>query len=38
MKETSAIEKGMADRKWYAPGVGMVKEDEFVLVRVEKGK
>ena len=38
MKETSAIEKGMADRKWYAPGVGMVKENEFVLVRVEKGK
>lgn len=38
MKETSALEKGMADHKWYAPGVGMVKEGEFVLVRIEKGK
>jgi hypothetical protein len=37
MKETSALEKGMADHKWYAPGVGMVKEGEFVLVKVEKG-
>lgn len=36
MKETSAIETGMADHKWYAPGVGMVKEGEFVLVRIEK--
>jgi len=34
-RETSALEKGMADHKWYAPGVGMVKEGEFVLVRVE---
>jgi hypothetical protein len=34
-KETSALEKGMADDKWYAPGVGMVKEGEFVLVKVE---
>jgi hypothetical protein len=38
MKETSALEKGMADHKWYAPGVGLVKDGEFVLVRVEKGK
>jgi hypothetical protein len=35
-KETSALEKGMADHKWYAPGVGMVKEAEFVLVKIEK--
>ena len=34
-RETSALQKGMADHKWYAPGVGMVKEGEFVLVRVE---
>ena len=38
MKETSAIEKRMADHKWYAPGVGLVKEGEFVLVRNEKLK
>jgi hypothetical protein len=37
-KETSAMEKGMADHKWYAPSVGMVKEGEFVLVRIERGK
>lgn len=38
VKETSAIEKGAADHKWYAPGVGMVKDGELVLVRMEKGK
>lgn len=38
MKETSALEKGMADHKWYAPGVGMVKEGEFVLVRIDQAK
>jgi hypothetical protein len=36
MKETSALEKG-TEWKWYARGVGMVKEGEFVLVRIEKG-
>jgi hypothetical protein len=35
-KETSALEKGMADHKWYAPGIGLVKAGEFVLVRVDK--
>jgi hypothetical protein len=38
MKETSALEKGMADHKWYAPGVGMVKEGEFVLVRIDQAR
>lgn len=38
VRETSALEKGMADHKWYAPGVGMVKDGEFVLVRIEKPK
>jgi hypothetical protein len=38
MKETNALEKGMADHKWYAPGVGMVKEGEFVLVKIERPK
>jgi hypothetical protein len=38
MKETSALEKGLADHKWYAPGVGLVKEGEFVLVRIDKAK
>lgn len=36
MKETSAIEKGVIEHKWYAPGVGMIKEGEFVLVKIEE--
>jgi hypothetical protein len=36
-KESSALESGVED-KFYAPGVGIVKDAEFVLVRVEKGK
>ena len=36
VRETSAIEKGMSDHKWYAPGVGLVKDAEFVLVRYGK--
>jgi len=32
--ETSAIEKGH-EEKWYAPGVGIVKDPEFVLTKVE---
>jgi hypothetical protein len=35
MKETSAIEAG-SGVKIYAPGVGLVKDDEFVLVRYGK--
>ncbi|MBI4873657.1 MAG: hypothetical protein HY822_03375 [Acidobacteria bacterium] len=38
MKETSALEKGLAGHKWYAPGVGLVKDGEFILVRIEKPK
>jgi hypothetical protein len=36
-KETSALESGTED-KFYAPGVGLVRDAGFVLVRVEKGK
>ena len=32
--ETSAIEKG-SEQKWYAPGVGIVKDPEFILTKVE---
>ena len=38
MTETSPLEKGAGDRKWYAPGVGMVKEGEFELVAIERPK
>jgi hypothetical protein len=34
-KESSALERGSED-KWYAPGVGLIKDAEFVLVKVEK--
>jgi hypothetical protein len=36
-KETSALESGTED-KYYAPGVGIVKDAEFVLVKIEKGR
>jgi hypothetical protein len=36
-KESSALESG-TDDKYYAPGVGIVKDAEFVLVKIEKGK
>ena len=31
--ETSAMEKGLRDHKWYAPGVGQIKDAEMVLVK-----
>jgi len=34
-KETSAIEMGSGN-KWYAPGIGLVRDDDFVLVGVDK--
>jgi hypothetical protein len=36
-KDSSSLESGSSD-KIYAPGVGMVKDDEFVLVKIEKPK
>jgi hypothetical protein len=36
-KESSALESGTED-KYYAPGVGIIKDAEFVLVKIEKGK
>ncbi|HEV8486582.1 MAG TPA: hypothetical protein VGV87_23755 [Blastocatellia bacterium] len=35
-RESSAIEQAIED-KWYAPNVGLIKEDNLVLVRVENG-
>lgn len=34
--ETSPLEKGAADHKWYAPGVGLVKETGLELVKIER--
>lgn len=31
--ETSPLEKGLRDHKWYAPGVGLVKDAGMVLVK-----
>jgi hypothetical protein len=36
-KETSALESGTED-KYYAPGVGLVRDAGFVLVKIEKGR
>jgi hypothetical protein len=36
-KESSALESGSED-KYYAPGVGLIKDADFVLVKIEKGK
>lgn len=35
MKDSSPIEKAI-DHKWYAPGVGLVKDGKAVLVKIEK--
>jgi hypothetical protein len=36
-RESSAVEGGTED-KWYAPGIGLIKDAEFVLAKVEKTK
>ena len=36
-RESSAVESGSED-KWYAPDVGLIKDAEFVLAKIEKGK
>lgn len=38
VKETNPLEKGATDYKWYAPGVGLVKDGELVLARIEKAR
>lgn len=35
-KETSAIESGPGDHKWYAPGIGLVKDNRLVLAKIER--
>lgn len=36
-RESSALEAGSED-KWYAPEIGLIKDAEFVLAKVEPGK
>jgi hypothetical protein len=36
-KESGALESGAED-KYYAPGVGLITDAEFVLVEIEKGR
>lgn len=38
IRETSPLEKLAVDYKVYAPGVGLVKDGEFALVRIERPK
>lgn len=33
VEETSGLEKGAKDYKWYAPGVGMLKDNDMVLIK-----
>ena len=35
MKDSSALEKGIT-HKWYAPGVGLVRDGKLLLVKIEK--
>jgi hypothetical protein len=35
VRDSSAIERG-SSHKWYAAGIGLVKDDEFTLVRIER--
>ena len=35
IKDSSTLESETGD-KWFAPGVGMIKDDRFVLVKIEK--
>ncbi len=36
VKETNALEPGAVEHKWYAPGVGLVKDGGAVLVKVAR--
>jgi len=38
VKETSPKEKGAVDHKWYAPGIGLVKDNDLVLEKIEEIK
>jgi hypothetical protein len=36
LRDSSPLESGTGD-KWFAPGVGMVRDEGFVLVRIDQG-
>jgi hypothetical protein len=36
-RESTPLERGVED-KWYAPGVGLIRDADFTLARIEKGK
>jgi hypothetical protein len=36
VRETNPMEKG-ADEKWYAPGIGLVRDEEMELVSFVRG-
>jgi hypothetical protein len=38
VEETSGLEKGALDYKWYAPGIGMVKDNEMTLTKISMPK
>ncbi len=36
LRESSPLDKGTGSEKWFAPGVGMVKDDEYSLVKIQR--
>jgi hypothetical protein len=36
VRETSPGKKGLSNHKWYAPGIGLVKVNDLVLVRIQE--
>ena len=38
MEETNPLEPDAKDYKWYAPGVGMIKDGDMPLIKIEKPK
>jgi len=38
IRETSPLEPGSVSPKWYAPGVGMIGDDELRITKVEGAK
>jgi hypothetical protein len=38
IRETMPLNAAEASPKWYAPGVGMIGDDELRIIKVEEGK
>jgi hypothetical protein len=36
LRQSSALEHDESSEQWFAPGIGLVKDDEYLLVRIER--